>query len=382
MTHNVYANTWQIASQSGLNKSIARFPDVCLSPPSPPAGPIPVPYPNTSFSTDLKQGSKTVTVGGKPAALAQKSYYQPSALGDEAATRTFGGSVITHTITGKTVFQSWSMDVKFEGKNVCRHLDLTTSNHNCPPPSTPPLMTAEQQTIKDLEDKKCPCCKRALHDWQKKDPLDPDSEALPRIKEDDFYAKLAKQFSDKANEKVRSASSDPVIMAQLLGEKHKDIRFTRGIDQPTIKDAILAKEKHYAEAATKLKALRDANPDCPNVSKPMDTGCGTHFDLPQGEHEFWIERGGVRVKQKKTYAERCKDDFSDADRKASFKAFEEANPNAKRKSVPVAKQVNHKTPKQAGGCNNANNTIPDTYVPVGDCAEIERLQSELHGTRR
>ena len=111
MTRNVFANMWEIAAQSGMNKSIARFPDVCLSPPSPPAGPIPIPYPNTSFSTDLKEGSGTVKIGGKPVALAQKSYYKPSVLGDEAATRTFGASVITHQITGKTVFQAWSMDV-------------------------------------------------------------------------------------------------------------------------------------------------------------------------------------------------------------------------------------------------------------------------------
>jgi hypothetical protein len=46
--------------------------------------------------------------------------------------------VITHTITGKTYFIAWSMDVKFEGKNVDRHMDLTTSNHMSPPGGTGP----------------------------------------------------------------------------------------------------------------------------------------------------------------------------------------------------------------------------------------------------
>src|SRR5690348_2223219 len=126
MGHEVYANGWEIAGNADMNKSIARFPDVCLSPPAPPAGPIPVPYPDTSFSSDLKEGSQTVSLGGQPAALAQQSYYQPSALGDEAATRAWGGNVVTHVITGKTFFQAWSMDVLIEGKNVCRHLDITT----------------------------------------------------------------------------------------------------------------------------------------------------------------------------------------------------------------------------------------------------------------
>jgi uncharacterized Zn-binding protein involved in type VI secretion len=138
VSHNVFANTLEIAGKGDVNKSIARFPDVCLSPPSPPAGPIPVPYPNTSFSTDLKEGSVTVLLGGQPAALAQQSYYKPSALGNEAATRSFGASVVTHQITGKTYFQAWSMNVKIEGKAVCRHLDITTSNHGSAPPGTPP----------------------------------------------------------------------------------------------------------------------------------------------------------------------------------------------------------------------------------------------------
>ena len=138
MSHDVFAGNNEIAAKSNTNKVIAAFPDVCLSPPSPPAGPLPIPYPDTSFSSDLKEGSQSVKIGGKPAALAGQSYYKVSMLGDEAATKAWGMNVVTHQITGKTYFQSWSMDVKIEGKNVCRHLDLTTSNHASDPPGAPP----------------------------------------------------------------------------------------------------------------------------------------------------------------------------------------------------------------------------------------------------
>jgi uncharacterized Zn-binding protein involved in type VI secretion len=158
MPHEVYANGMEIAGQAGMNKSIARFPDVCLSPPGPPAGPIPVPYPDTSFSSDLKEGSATVKLGGKPAALAQQSYYQPSALGNEAATRAWGMNVVTHQITGKTYFQAWSMDVSIEGKHVCRHVDMTTSNHASYPGGTPPFSTQENMALSRLAEDKCPCC--------------------------------------------------------------------------------------------------------------------------------------------------------------------------------------------------------------------------------
>jgi hypothetical protein len=185
MSHEVYANDWEIAGKAGNNKSIARFPDVCLSPPSPPAGPIPVPYPDTSFSSDLKKGSKSVKLGGKPAALAQQSYYKPSVLGDEAATRNFGANIVTHQITGKTYFQAWSMDVKFEGKNVCRHFDITTSNHASSGTTTAPNLSIEAASLAKIQAGTCPCCDGPLHDNQKDESGNP----LTPITQEDYYKK-------------------------------------------------------------------------------------------------------------------------------------------------------------------------------------------------
>src|SRR5947208_202497 len=128
----VYANGDEIACKAGDGKVIAAFPDVCLTPPSPPAGPIPVPYPDTSFSKDMQSGSKTVMIKDQEVMLKDSSFYQTSPLGDEAATNGLGAGVITHVITGKTYFIAWSMDVQFEGQNVDRHTDLTTSNHASP----------------------------------------------------------------------------------------------------------------------------------------------------------------------------------------------------------------------------------------------------------
>lgn len=132
MSCNVYANGDEIACKAGGGKVIASFPDVCLTPPPPPAGPIPVPYPNTSFAKDMRDGSKTVKIGGQEVMLKDQSFYKSSPLGNEAATKGQGAGVVTHVITGKTYFISWSMDVKFEGQNVDRHTDMTTSNHASP----------------------------------------------------------------------------------------------------------------------------------------------------------------------------------------------------------------------------------------------------------
>jgi hypothetical protein len=155
---DVFANNDEIACKAGGGKVIASFPDVCLTPPPPPAGPIPIPYPDTSFSKDMQSGSKTVKIGGKEVMLKDQSFYKSSPLGDEAATNGQGANVITHVITGKTYFVAWSMDVKFEGQNVDRHSDLTTSNHASRPAgnvvpnanfATLGMTTYENQTCTD-----------------------------------------------------------------------------------------------------------------------------------------------------------------------------------------------------------------------------------------
>jgi hypothetical protein len=125
---NVFANGREISAKKDKNKSICAMPDVCLSPPSPPAGPIPIPYPNTATSDDTNGGSRTVKIGGSEVGLKNVSTYK-SSKGDEAATRTLGMGVVTHTIQGKMKHAAWSMDVKIEGKNAIRHMDLTTHNH-------------------------------------------------------------------------------------------------------------------------------------------------------------------------------------------------------------------------------------------------------------
>ena len=183
MGNEVFANGNEIACKSGDGKVIAAFPDVCLSPPSPPAGPVPVPYPDTSFSKDMKNGSKTVKIDGKEVMLKDKSFYKTSPLGNEAATKSLGAGVVSHVITGKTYFVAWSMDVKFEGKNVDRHIDLTTSNHASPMGNSAFTVNAEktQRALEIAKKGRCPCCNNAQH-----------MEGTPMRMEDWYWPKFKK----------------------------------------------------------------------------------------------------------------------------------------------------------------------------------------------
>jgi hypothetical protein len=138
MGNEVYANNMEVSCKAANGKSIAAFPDVCFTPPLTPATPpgVPIPYPNTGMASDTTDGSKTVQVSGEEVMLKDKSCFKQS-TGDEAGSAPKKG-VVTSKIKGKVYFAAWSMDVKFEGENVVRNLDMTTHNHGSVPSNTGP----------------------------------------------------------------------------------------------------------------------------------------------------------------------------------------------------------------------------------------------------
>ena len=167
MANNVFANGREISCKAADGKSICAFPDVCFTPPENPATPpgIPIPYPNTGMAKDMTSGSKKVKISGKEVMLKNKSYFKKS-IGNEAGSAAKKG-IVTSVNSGKVYFISWSMDVKFEGENVVRHLDMTTHNHASPTTNTLPWVhidsmamakiskcSTQEQTIKDACDPK------------------------------------------------------------------------------------------------------------------------------------------------------------------------------------------------------------------------------------
>ncbi len=144
MTNEVYANGREIACKAASGKAIAAFPDVCMTPPENPATPpgVPVPYPNTGMASDTTDGSTTVQISGKEVLLKDKSHFKKSS-GDEPGSAAKKG-VVTSVNRGKVYFTAWSMDVKFEGLNVVRHLDMTTHNHASQPSNTAPWLYLDE----------------------------------------------------------------------------------------------------------------------------------------------------------------------------------------------------------------------------------------------
>lgn len=105
-----------------------HFPDVCKTP-APPAGPVPIPYPNIAQSKDTADGSKDVKVDGNPIML-QGSNFSTS-TGDEAGS---AGGVASGKTKGRAEFMNFSFDVQVEGKNVPRLGDPMVGNDKNTPP--------------------------------------------------------------------------------------------------------------------------------------------------------------------------------------------------------------------------------------------------------
>ena len=156
MANNVFANGRELSCKSGAGKSIAAFPDVCMTPPENPTTPpgVPVPYPNTGMASDTTSGSRTVAITGKEVMLKNKSYFKKS-TGDEAGSAAKKG-VVSSVNRGKVYFASWSMDVKIEGENAVRHLDMTTHNHGSPS-QTPPWPFQDSMSFDRFGNSEDPC---------------------------------------------------------------------------------------------------------------------------------------------------------------------------------------------------------------------------------
>ena len=150
MANTVGVNKLSVVTKDSNGVTMA-FPDVCKTPS--PGGPIPIPYPNVAKSSDSAKTADSVTVAGKPLCVKDSNF--STSTGDEAGTA--GGGVASSKTKGKAEFVNFSFDVKAEGKNVARALDLMLHNDK----NTPPFPLVQPPVVsngKSDEDSKCPCC--------------------------------------------------------------------------------------------------------------------------------------------------------------------------------------------------------------------------------
>lgn len=120
MPSKTFVNQRGVTHQQSSGVSTV-FPDVCKTPT--PGGIVPIPYPNVGHSKNTAKGPKSVTVDGYMPMVKSAKY--PVSTGDEPGK---AGGVISSTHKNECEFMTYSFDVKFEGRNVCRMGD--TMFHN------------------------------------------------------------------------------------------------------------------------------------------------------------------------------------------------------------------------------------------------------------
>jgi Toxin PAAR-like domain/GHH signature containing HNH/Endo VII superfamily nuclease toxin 2 len=207
MSNQVYANMMEVSCKAAAGKSICAFPDVCMTPPQTPATPpgVPIPYPNTGMASDTSDGSSSVKISGQEVMLKNKSSFKKS-MGDEAGAAPMKG-VVTSKNMGKVFFNAWSMDVKVEGENVVRMMDLTTHNHASFPGNSPTWPYIDEAAFSPDSDHPCASLANDLNEHCS-------AAATPFLKDDGKGAKTLparsrkkaiKKMCSKNNKKCREA---------------------------------------------------------------------------------------------------------------------------------------------------------------------------------
>lgn len=252
MANDVFANGREVSCKKADGKSICAFPDVCFTPPENPATPpgVPIPYPNTGMAKDMTSGSKNVKISDNEVMLKNRSYFKKS-IGNEAGSAAKKG-VVTSVNRGKVYFISWSMDVKFEGENVVRHLDMTTHNHASPTTNTPPWVHIDSMAMSKIS--KCAGQKEKIEDAcdPKEKAKCPDTEAYSKA-----CKRCKKEFDRLWDANLNIATDSP----KWAEKKKKDTKY---------QNARKAKEQAIADYSKKIntKCLRALR--CNLVKKEED----------------------------------------------------------------------------------------------------------------
>jgi len=118
MAQTTFANGRGIVHKDSGGMSTV-FPNVCKTPPTG----VPIPYPSIGKASDTSQGPTTVHVDGQMPMVKDAKYRK--SYGDEPGTL---GGVISGVNGGECEFMTYSFNVFFEGKNVCRVGDTLLHN--------------------------------------------------------------------------------------------------------------------------------------------------------------------------------------------------------------------------------------------------------------
>jgi hypothetical protein len=123
MSVTININNLSLVHKGSSGIAMATIPDVCKTPT--PGGPVPIPYANIAYSSDLSKGTKSVEADGGNSIAIKGSEFSKS-ICDEPGTI---GGVKSGTNMKEATWLIYSFDVQIESNNACRLTDKMLMNH-------------------------------------------------------------------------------------------------------------------------------------------------------------------------------------------------------------------------------------------------------------
>lgn len=299
MGNSVYANGMEMSCKASSGKSICAFPDVCFTPPQTPATPpgVPIPYPNTAMGSDTSDGSTSVKSSGQEIMLKEKSFFKTS-TGDEAGSAP-KKNVLTSKTKGKAYFIAWSMDVKVEGENAVRHMDMTTHNHGSKPAGAPPTLHAALQAMATIPE----CDRDAETVKERCDPWKDKAKCPEKTQKAITAAEKARQTAkDKFGEKSKAYQNASAKVRGLYQDYAVEIeandcrRALRCVMVPYNKVKKVGCSKQTGDHLVE-KATVEGNPNYSASTAPTAIVEGPSYHI--GTHGLGHERRTQAAKKKK-----------------------------------------------------------------------------------
>lgn len=379
MANEVFANGLEIACKAADGVSSAAFPDVCFTPK------VPVPFANTALAKDTTNGSKTVLISGKEVVLKDYSYIKTSS-GDTGAKGKKG--LATSAKNGKAYFRSWSMNVKVEGYNVCRHTDSMTHNHGSFPGNTGQwkyIDTADEKKAckkdKDKMDKACEEKKQktVTNKKGKKEQVDTKITAKKQI-----AGSWKKKHCGGLNTKPYSDTIKKEDLEKLKEKAEKSIESFDAID--TAMDKLIQEIENIALKKGSIKAAKML------AKKPLQAVLGplgwawAAYDVYDGistvsELKAYlnnVKNAAKELKKLPAKVAELGDLIENFDKVKASKAMAEIQKNLAtinpclraRKCMLVPHTQTENKLKGNGGCCNGqtgHHIIPDSYMKESEC---------------
>jgi hypothetical protein len=215
------------------------------------------------------------------------------------------------------------MDVKFEGKNVCRHIDLTTSNHASMLGSTTAIPNTEGMNVVPAAETKpkCECCGAPVHSA---------AQARASMSPAEYYQPVS---STKPNKREAAAFASASTLLEMAKTDGCDKQISHA---PDSKDPCA---KHYPASA---KENGDATQEYTAMMSPMTPD------------EYFVQKYGPEL----------------------GKEIQERGRRMNQALKSGAKSIAHKTPRSGGGCPIGENNLQPVIPP---CDAHEEILGQIQG---